>query len=396
MSELGSVLSELEQGDFQARWETAKQIPDFGESAIASLVDLMHNSADDHELQWFLARILGQFNHADAVIALVQLLQNTEDEDVADIAAQMLAQIGPQAVDALSALIEVPESRFLGVSALAQIRDVTIVPVLLRVVGDQEVRVRALALETLGRFNDPRIIPAVLQSLTDLTAQVRRVAIASLSYRSHLFREHDHDPVALLQPLLNDLDLRVCQAAATALGRLATNTAAQALLNTAKSDQVPIPLKISIIQALGHMSSHQSVQCLQTLWPHTASSFQVIDDTDQTVAEAIIQALTLHRQTGLKKTSAQALMQCLQHQPSPDPTLNKTIASALGQLGDTEAIPEVIRLLGIPDMGVRLHAIAALKQISSDYAYTQLQTLAADDTVGENVRDGVAIALQEW
>lgn len=47
-------------------------------------------------------------------------------------------------------------------------------------------------------------------------------------------------------------------------------------------------------------------------------------------------------------------------------------------------------------MGVRLHAIAALKQISPELAYTQLQALADNDTVDQNVRDGVAIALQEW
>lgn len=396
MSELASVLSELEQGDFQARWETAKQIPEFGESAIASVVDLMHNSADDLELQWFLARILGQFNHADAVMALVHLLQATEDEDVAEIAAQMLAQIGPQAIDALAALIEVPESRFLVVSALAQIQNATTVPVLLRVVGDKEATVRVLALETLGRFNDSRIIPAVLQGLSDLNAQVRRVAIASISYRSHLLIAHDHDPVALIQPLLQDLDLQVCQAAALALGRLATDAATQVLQQTAQANHVPVPLKLSIVQALGHIGSHQSVQCLQTLWPHTDAAIQVIDDADQSVAEAIIKALMLHRQTPLQEVSAQALMQFL-HPPSSSSTnLNKTIASALGQLGDTEAIPELIRLLGIADMGVRLHAITALKQIAPDLAYAQLQTLAEDDTVADEMRYGIAIALQEW
>ena len=62
----------------------------------------------------------------------------------------------------------------------------------------------------------------------------------------------------------------------------------------------------------------------------------------------------------------------------------------------TQAIPELIRLLGIADMGVRLHAIAALKQIAPEDAYTQLQTLAEDDTVADEMRYGIAIALQEW
>ena len=389
MNDLVSVLSELERGDFQSRWETAKQIPDFGESAIAALVDLLRKTPTDLELQWFVARILGQFNHADAVMALVHLLQNTEDEDVAEIAAQMLAQIGPEAVEVLAPLLNDPSSRALVVLALAQMQDAAIVPLLLPVVTDADATMRIITTETLGRFHDPRIIPALLQGLTDLNAKVRQVAIAAIGYRSQLFTEQDQDPVVLIKPLLKDLDLQVCQTAALALGRLATDAAAQALQDTAISNYVPVPLKLTIIQALGHVGSQKSVQFLQELWPHTVSSFQMIDDADQTIAEAIIKALTLHRQTALQGASAQALIHCLHHQPNSDPTLNKTIANALGQLGDTKAIPELIRLLGISDMGVRLHAIAALKQIAPELAYTRLQALAKDDTVVGDVRMGL-------
>jgi len=396
VNDLVSVLSELEQGDFQSRWETAKQIPNFGESAIASLIDLLHKTPTDLELQWFVARILGQFDHADAVIALVHLLQSTDDDDIAEIAAQMLAQIGPQAVDALAPLLQDPQSRTLVVPALAQMQDAAIVPLLLSVVTDADVTVRITAIETLGRFHDPRIVPALRQGLIDLNAKVRRVAIMSMSYRSQLFTEQGQDPVALIAPLLNDLDLQVCQTAALALGRLATDAAAQALQTVASADLVPVPLKLTIVQALGQIGNHQSVQFLQKLWPHTTSSFQVFDDADQMVAEAIIKALTLNRQTAIQVASVQALIHCLHHQPSPDLTLNKTIASALGQLGDTEAIPDLIRLLGIPDMGVRLHAIAALKQIAPELSYIRLQALSEDDTVVEDVREGVAIALREW
>lgn len=396
VSELISVLTKLEQGDFASRWETAKQIPDFGEPAITFLVDLLQNNADDPELQWFVARILGEFNHADAVMALTQLLQEADDDDVAEIAAQMLAQIGPQSIDALATLLESSPARGLVVSALSQMQDAVIVPILIKAVADEDASVRLQVIETLGRFHDPQIIPVLLQGLADLSAQVRQVAIASISYRAHLFYEHDHDPVALIQPFLTDVDVQVCQGAALALGRLGTDMAAQALRMTASADNIPAPFKLTIIQALGQIGNDQSVRFLQKLWPHTTSALQVIDDEDLNLAEAIIKALTLHRQPELQEVSTQALIYCLHHHPGADLTLNKTIASALGQLGDTTAIPELIRLLGIADMGVRLHAIAALKQISSELAYTKLQALAEDDTVEKDVRDGVEIALQEW
>ncbi len=392
VSELRSVLTELENGDFQSRWETAKQIPEFGQPAIAFLVDLLYNNADDPELQWFVVRILGQFNHTDAVMALAQLLQETDD-DVAEMAAQMLAQIGPQSVDALAVLIESSPSRVLVVSALSQMQDAVIVPLLLKVVADVEVSVRLKVMETLSRFHDPQIIPTLLQGLADLSAKVRQAAIAGISYRADLFQEHHHDPVALIQPFLNDLNVQVCQAAALALGRLGTNAATQALCTTASAKNVPIPLKLTIVQALGQISNDQSVQVLQKLWPRANSSLQVVDDEDQTLAEAIVKALALNRQAD---RSTQALIYCLHHQPTSDPALKKTIASALGQLADLQAIPELLQLLGTPDRGVRLHAIAALKQIAPDYAYSKLQVLAEDPNVEQDVRDGIAIALQEW
>lgn len=393
VSELVSVLSELETGDFQSRWETAKQIPNFGEPAIAFLVDLLHNKSDDPELQWFVARVLGEFNHADAVIALAQLMQNAEEDDVAEIAAQMLAQIGPQSVDALAALLESSPSRLRVVSALAQMQDPIIVPILLKVVADTDVSVRVMAVETLSRFHDFRVIPALLQGLSDLNGKIRQVAITGISYRAPLFQMHDHDPVALIVPCLNDFDVQVCQTAALALGRLGTKEAVEALSITAGAETVPLPLKLTIVQALGQIGNDQSVQMLQKLWPHSRSSLQVVDDEDQTLAAVIVKALALNRQVD---RSTEALIYCLHHQPVSDPALQKTLASALGQSGQPQAIPELIQLLGIPDMGVRLHAIAALKQISPELAYTQLQALAANDTVDQNVRDGVAIALQEW
>ncbi len=392
MSELASVLTELEQGDFASRWETAKHIPDFGDSAIACLIDLLDKNVEDPELQWFVARILGQYHHADAVMALAQLLQNTEDDDVAEIAAQMLAQIGPQAIDTLATLLESQPSRMLVVSALSQIQDAAIVPILLTVVMDENASVRRQVIETLSRFHHAQIIPALLQGLADLNAQVRQVAIAGISYRAHLLQEQGHDPVTLIQPFLKDLDIQVCQTAALALGRLGTNVAAQAL-RTASAEKIPIPLKLTIVQALGQMGNDQSVQVLQKLWPQRKSSLQVVDEEDQTLAAAIINALALNRPTD---QSTQVLIHCLHHQPMSDLALQKSIASALGQSGDLQAIPELIQLLGTPDMGVRLHAIAALKQIAAEESYSKLQALAADNTVEKEVRDGVAIALQEW
>ncbi|NJK29727.1 MAG: HEAT repeat domain-containing protein [Acaryochloris sp. SU_5_25] len=397
MNLLASVLAELEQGDFQSRWEIAKQIPDFGEAAIAALVDLLHKTPEDPELQWFIARILGQFNHAEVVIALVNLLEVTADDEVVHMAAQMLAQMGPTAIAALVSLLDQPQSRAVVVPALAQIQTVAMIPCWLRVVADTDANLRAIAVAALGRFQDPRIIPALLQGLKDVSAKVRQEAIAGISYRSDLFLEHDHDPVALIQPLLADVNLRVCQTTALALGRLATDTAAQALWATAQAPYTPLPLQLTIVQALGQMGSPQSIQYLQNLWLLSPYPFPP-DDAQSQLATAIVKALSLSRQADTQAQSAAILREGLRHQlhHCPEHTVNKVLASALGQLGDSQALPELIELLGTSDLGVRLHAIAALKQIAPDHAYSQLQALAQDTSLERRLKEGVAMALQEW
>ncbi|NJN37536.1 MAG: HEAT repeat domain-containing protein, partial [Acaryochloridaceae cyanobacterium CSU_3_4] len=313
MNLLASVLAELEQGDFQSRWEIAKQIPDFGEAAIAALVDLLHKTPEDPELQWFIARILGQFNHAEVVIALVNLLEVTADDEVVHMAAQMLAQMGPTAIAALVSLLDQPQSRAVVVPALAQIQTVAMIPCWLRVVADTDANLRAIAVAALGRFQDPRIIPALLQGLKDVSAKVRQEAIAGISYRSDLFLEHDHDPVALIQPLLADVNLRVCQTTALALGRLATDTAAQALWATAQAPYTPLPLQLTIVQALGQMGSPQSIQYLQNLWLLSPYPFPP-DDAQSQLATAIVKALSLSRQADTQAQSAAILREGLRHQ----------------------------------------------------------------------------------
>ncbi|NJM68611.1 MAG: HEAT repeat domain-containing protein [Acaryochloris sp. RU_4_1] len=396
MNQLVSVLSELEQGDFQSRWEIAKQIPDFGEAAIAALVDLLHKTPEDPELQWFIARILGEFQHPEAVIALVNLLESTQEDEVVEIAAQMLTHMGPRAIAALTSLLDKPQSRAVVVSALAQIQDVAVIPYWLSVMTDPDARLRAIAIKTLGRFHDPRIVPALLQGLQDVSAKVRQEAIAGISYRAPLFLAQDHNPVTLIQPSLQDFDLQVCQQAALALGRLATDRAAKALLVNAATTNTPVSVKLTIVEALGQIGSHQSIQFLQQLWPYSPQSLQILDDSHSVLAKAIVKALTLNHQKGLQAKSSSVLIHCLHHQPCPDQAINKAIASALGQLGTAQAIPELIGLLGTPDLGVRLHAIAALKQIAPDHAYRQLQALAQDKSLERRLKEGVAMALQEW
>ena len=96
--------------------------------------------------------------------------------------------------------------------------------------------------------------------------------------------------------------------------------------------------------------------------------------------------------------AAETLMAALQrhHSVMYLPPLKCAIALSLGQLGYRKALDALLQLLADSDTTVRLHAIAAMKQLAPQDAYTQLQHLATATNVAPNLKAGIAIALQEW
>ena len=76
--------------------------------------------------------------------------------------------------------------------------------------------------------------------------------------------------------------------------------------------------------------------------------------------------------------------------------MRSAIALSLGQLGNIDAIEPLILLLSDADQQVKLHALAALKQLAPEVALQQLQQLANNPTITPELQQGVAIALAEW
>ena len=76
-------------------------------------------------------------------------------------------------------------------------------------------------------------------------------------------------------------------------------------------------------------------------------------------------------------------------------SIKAVIALSLGYLGELQAIEPLIQLLADSEHVVKLHAIAALKQLAPEIAYEQLQQIATSDVAPE-LKQGVAIALTEW
>ncbi|HEY9872860.1 MAG TPA: HEAT repeat domain-containing protein [Candidatus Obscuribacterales bacterium] len=383
---LSLALNVLDNGDFQQRWDVAKLFTKLGDRAIAPLIEILEDEDADLELRWFAGRILGEFNHPSVVTSLVEMLRTSEDEELVEMATTTLANLGSSAIDALTALLTDSESRLLAVRSLSQIRHSYTVTPLLSVVNDELLQVRVAAIEALSSFHDSRIGPVLIEALNDLAAPVRKEAAIALGLRTDLREELDL--VNRLKPLLYDFNLEVCTAAAIALGRMGTNEAAAALFEVLKSPATPIPLQVALVRALSWMGTADALEYLRP----------ALTMTQVEVCLEIVTLLGRMEKPDLRPKAAQILIDFLSSgQPTAHHTsVKQSLALALGQLANTGAIDELIQMLADSDASVRLHAIAALKKLAPEDAHRQLQQLADTENLTPGLKQGVAIALQEW
>ncbi|MDF5706145.1 MAG: HEAT repeat domain-containing protein [Nostoc sp. S4] len=380
------TLSILEMGDFQQRWEMTKVLTHLGNIAIPPLIEILKDEDAEEELRWYAARSLGEFQHPDAIAALVELLKTDEEEELKALATTALGQMGSVAISSLTQLLADPDTRLLAVRSLCYISQTEIILPLLSVVQDPQAEIRAAAIEALSSFHDERVPPVLLNALDDVAATVRRVAVVGLGFRTDLCQTLDL--VTRLQPKLYDLNLDVCCAAVVSLSRMGCDEAAKHLFDLLSS-QIPIRLQLETIRALSWMETPLSLDYLQTIFHQSAS---------QTVWQEIVIVLGRVQKSQLTKPAAEILLQILrsQHPATKIANIKSAIALSLGQLGKIQAIQPLISLLADSNPSVRLHAIAALKNLNREVAYQKLQQLVNNSALTPDLQQGIAIALRQW
>ncbi|MEG3908433.1 HEAT repeat domain-containing protein [Microcoleus sp. w2-18bC1] len=383
------AIEALEWGDFQDRWEIAKVLPNLGNGAIAPLIAVLEDEDADTEPRWFAARILGKFDRPEVIQALVELVKNS-DEELSQIAAQTLGNFGPTAIESLATLLLQEDSRQFATAALAQIRRTETIPPLLSVVADSQVAVRAHAIAALSSFHDSRIPPILVAALKDPATAVRKEAVRALGVRAYL--DAELDLVNLLKPLLSDIRLEVCQQAAIAIGRVKTDAAAAALFELLRSPTTPIELQIETVRALSWMETATALAYLhQTL-------MEQFTNINSTVYQEIVTVLGRVEKPELKAAAAEILIDLLKtnHPAVQEAVSKKSLALGLGKLGDMRGLDALISMLGDTESSVRLHCMAALKQLGAAEARQKLESLVKQDNLEPRLKQGIAIALQEW
>ena len=383
------AIEALEWGDFQDRWEIAKVLPNLGNGAIAPLISILEDEDADTEQRWFAARILGKFDRPEVIQALVELVQNSEEE-LSQIAAETLGNFGPTAIESLATLLQQEDSRQFATAALAQIRRSETIAPLLSVVADSQVAVRAHAIEALSSFRDSRIPPVLVAALKDPATAVRKEAVRALGVRAYL--DAELDLVNLLKPLLSDIRLEVCQQAAIAIGRVKTDAAAAALFELLRSPITPVELQIETVRAL---SWSETAAALEYLQQTLIAEFY---NTNSLVCQEIVTVLGRVEKPELKAKAAEITIDLLKtgHPAVESVEIKQSLALGLGQLGDMRALDVLIQMLADADTSVRLHCTAALKQLNAIEARQQLESLVKQDSLEPKLKQGIAIALQEW
>lgn len=375
---LSLAMQILELSSFQDRWEIAKLFPNFGIDAIAPLIDLLNDEDADPEAQWFAVRILGSFNHPRVIEALIELLKTAQSEDLNSMAVSVLASMGKTAVSMLETLLAEDSTRLFAVQALGQIRRSETVPLLMQVIHDPEVQIRAIAIEALSSFHSDDITTVLIEALQDIAVQVRLAAVTGLGFRSD-----SSNLVGQIRPLLFDLNLEVCRQTAIALGRLGTSQAATALYEVLQSQHTPESLSIEIVRALGWIVLPEALSDLESALLQLS--------LPERVQLEIVQTLGRIEAIELKSQATQILLNGLPELKSVG--IRQAIALSLGQLGNPDAINALVALLADPDDSVRFHAISALKTLDAEQ---HLKRLAHVEPEESELGRGIAIALREW
>ena len=353
---LDLALQVLIEGDFEQQWEIAKIIPKLGEIAIQPLLDLVNDEDIDLENRWFGARILGGFARPQVVTALVELIHQDEDPELTAIAIGALTKIGVPAIAALTEILATPVAsppahRRIAVTILAQIRHSQTIEPLIQVIDDADPQIRTLVVEALGSFHDPQIAPLLLTRLSDVAASVRISAVIALSLRGDLAIELDL--LRHLRPLLFDLDLAVCKATALGFARLADPRVVVVLNELLTSARTTNDLRSSVILALGWIGSRAAIDSLIAVAATPDLAPEIISSISKTERERTYasQRLVIYLNSCVAANLAPAIVR-------------QEIAAALGNLGNIDTVPALVKLSDDPDDRVRLHAFTAIAKLT--------------------------------
>ena len=326
---------------------------------------------------------------AEAAPALVEALQ-TKDQELLPLYQQLLARLGVAATPALahSLLNDHPLVRGRVAEVLAQTKDPKAVPALLNALRGKYYTVRARAAKALGAIGDKQAIQPLLEALSDNEPEARIGALIGLGY----FK----DPTTfdrMADPLLDDPEIAVRQAAAQALGST-KHPQALPYLMVALSDpfwwyerEQEAEGLLKAIEGMGTVAVDRLLEALHdnegTVRRFAATLLgrigepraieplgMALYDTHFGVGKAAAESLAGFGSPGLK-----LLAEALHH---PETWLRQHAIFGLTLSGDRRIVPAILEMLNDPEREVQKQAIQSLGELKDPRALPALQAIAID------------------
>ncbi len=364
---LAIALSVLEYGDFHQRWDITKIFIRLGSISIKPLIGIIEDEEVEDECRWYAIKILGAMKNEDAILSLIQLFANHNNNELKEMAAAALGEIGVPAIPFLAPLLHQQETAFLATRALGYIRHSETITPLLEIVESPTEEVRCMAIEALGSFHDPRILPILLKALDDIAHTVRKEAVKALGFRPQ--SQVKFDLVKHLELKLYDFNLDVCCAAAYSLSRMNCLGAAEALFKALISPHTPAKLQLESIRALAWIETESALEYLD-------KALYKLDVED--IHLEIFKVLGRLQKPKLTIFATNILVDALvkKNISIQRKETKNAISLSLGKLGNIQAIEPLIMLLGDSDKSVRLHALAALKNFDPYVIHGKLKELS--------------------
>ena len=189
-----AIIEVLEaDGGLNVREEAARALGRIGaeEGVIPALMRVMEDKGEYDGVRGAAIHglmLLGP-DAAEAVPALIKILDKERFSSLSSDAARALGQIGPVTPEIIPALIEALDDKYsltreAAAEALGQIGPITpeIIPELVGALGDSEAIVREAAAQALGQIGTEALeaVPALINALGDEWLRVPKAAIAAL------------------------------------------------------------------------------------------------------------------------------------------------------------------------------------------------------------------------
>ncbi len=327
------LLYSLKKMDSETSYSVRNIIVNMGDEAIPALLNALENN--DNDIRKNAASIIRSIEPTDKKLipALIPALSDN-DFNVGYDTAITLAKIGADAVPALLKVIKKggQNSKRNAVYALGFMDSVPqeAVPILIKILQNQDIYYRSFAATALGKSRDPHAIHVLRQALHDTEKKVRAEAAKALG------KLNDREVIPELTKLLKDEFIEVRIAAIEAMriigitedDTVTINSLIEIVQTTEDSD-----IKRAAIRVLGASSSESAVSILVA----------IARGQNQPQTMKIIALEALGSLGAVAKTAIPHLVEIIRTDPWNN---GHYAAKALGNMG-SEALPVVLELLRV-------------------------------------------------